>query len=83
MTDHDHRLEDDRRPLTAAQRTQKTIACALAAAITAAASLWGLVWTLAAAMDGTLSILHITVMLACGLLAVTFAGIVERELPNL
>lgn len=39
MTDHDHRLEDDRRPLTAAQRTQKTIACALAAAITAAASL--------------------------------------------
>ena len=83
MTDHDHRLEDDRRPLTAAQRTQKTIACALAAAITAAASLWGLVWTLAAAMDGTLSILHITVMLACGLLAVTFAGITERELPNL
>ena len=45
--------------------------------------MWGLVWTLAAAMDGTLSILHITVMLACGLLAVTFAGIVERELPNL
>lgn len=83
MTDHDHRLEDDRRPLTRAQRTQKTIACALAAAITAAASMWGLVWTLAAAMDGTLSILHITVMLACGLLAVTFAGIVERELPNL
>lgn len=83
MTDHDHRLEDDRRPLTAAQRTQKTIACALAAAITAAASMWGLVWTLTAAMDGTLSILHITVMLACGLLAVTFAGIVERELPNL
>lgn len=83
MTDHDHRLEDDRRPLTAAQRTQKTIACALAAAITAAASMWGLVWTLAAAMDGTLSILHITVMLVCGLLAVTFAGIVERELPNL
>ena len=83
MTDHDHRLEDDRRPLTAAQRTQKTIACALVAAITAAASMWGLVWTLAAAMDGTLSILHITVMLACGLLAVTFAGIVERELPNL
>lgn len=83
MTDHDHRLEDDRRPLTAAQRAQKTIACALAAAITAAASMWGLVWTLAAAMDGTLSILHITVMLACGLLAVTFAGIVERELPNL
>lgn len=83
MTDHDHRLEDDRRPLTAAQRTQKTIACALAAAITAAASLWGLVWTLAAAMDGILSILHITVMLACGLLAVTFAGIAERELPNL
>ena len=83
MTDHDHRLEDDRRPLPAAQRTQKTIACALAAAITAAASLWGLVWTLAAAMDGTLSILHITVMLACGLLAVTFAGIAERELPNL
>ena len=83
MTGHDHRLEDDRRPLTAAQRTQKTIACALAAAITAAASLWGLVWTLAAAMDGTLSILHITVMLACGLLAVTFAGIAERELPNL
>lgn len=83
MTDHDHRLEDDRRPLTAAQRTQKTIACALAAAITAAASLWGLVWTLAAAMDGTFSILHITVMLACGLLAVTFAGIAERELPNL
>lgn len=83
MTDHDHRLEDDRRPLTAAQRTQKTIACTLAAAITAAASMWGLVWTLAAAMDGTLSILHITVMLACGLLAVTFAGIAERELPNL
>lgn len=83
MTDHDHRLEDDRRPLTAAQRTQKTIVCALAAAITAAASMWGLVWTLAAAMDGTLSILHITVMLACGLLAVTFAGIAERELPNL
>lgn len=82
MTDHDHRLEDAS-ALTAAQRTQKTIACALAAAITAAASLWGLVWTLAAAMDGTLSILHITVMLACGLLAVTFAGIVERELPNL
>lgn len=83
MTDHDHRPEDDRRPLTAAQRTQKAIACALAAAITAAASMWGLVWTLAAAMDGTLSILHITVMLACGLLAVTFAGIAERELPNL
>lgn len=82
MTDHDHRLEDAP-ALTAAQRTQKTIACALAAAITAAASMWGLVWTLAAAMDGTLSILHITVMLACGLLAVTFAGIVERELPNL
>lgn len=83
MTDHDHRLEDDRRPLTAAQRTQKTIACALAAAITAAASLWGLVWTLAAAMDGTLSILHITVMLVCGLLSVTSGDIAERELPNL
>lgn len=82
MTDHDYRLEDAP-ALTRAQRTQKTIACALAAAITAAASMWGLVWTLAAAMDGTLSILHITVMLACGLLAVTFAGIAERELPNL
>lgn len=83
MTDHDHRLEDDSRPLTAAQRTQKTIACALAAAITAAASMWGLVWTLAAAMDGTLSILHITVMLVCGLLSVTSGDIAERELPNL
>lgn len=83
MTDHDHRLEDDRRPLTAAQRTQKIIACALAAAITAAASMWGLVWTLAAAMDGTLSILHITVMLVCGLLSVTSGDIAERELPNL
>lgn len=83
MTDHDYRLEDDRRPLTAAQRTQKTIACALAAAITAAASMWGLVWTLAAAMYGTLSILHITVMLVCGLLSVTSGDIAERELPNL
>lgn len=82
MTDHDHRLEDAP-ALTRAQRTQKTIACALAAAITAAASMWGLVWTLAAAADGTLSILHITVMLACGLLAVTFGDIAERELPKL
>ncbi|WP_455593780.1 hypothetical protein [Bifidobacterium merycicum] len=83
MTDHVHRLEDDHRPLTAAQRTQKTIACAILAAANATASLWGIAWTLAAAADGTLSILHITVMLACGLLAVTFGDIAERELPNL
>lgn len=82
MTDHDHRLEDAP-ALTKAQRTQKTIACTILAAANATASLWGLAWALAAAADGTLSILHITVMLACGLLAVTFGDIAERELPNL
>lgn len=82
MTDHDYRLEDAP-ALTRAQRIQKTIACALAAAITAAASMWGLVWTLAAAMDGTLSILHIAVASVCGILATTFGDIAERELPNL
>lgn len=82
MTDHDYRLEDAP-ALTRAQRTQKTIACALAAAITAAASMWGLVWTLAAAMDGTISILHIAAAFACGILATTFGDIAERELPKL
>lgn len=82
MTDHDYRLEDAPN-LTRAQRVQKTVACIILAAIGGAASLWGLVWTLAAAMDGTLSILHIAVTFACGLLAVTFGDIAERELPNL
>lgn len=67
------------KPLTEAQRIQKTLCCILLSALTAAIGIWGVLWTLAALLDGALSILHILAALAGGILSVTFLDIAEHE----
>lgn len=76
------RHADTPRPLTEAQRTQKTVFCILVSALTAAIGIWGVLWTLAALLDGALSILHILAAITGGILSVTFLDIAEHETEN-
>ena len=66
-------------PLTVKQRQQKIAFCIVAGAGLALIAGWGLVWWLAALLDGAFSVLHFAAFVLGGLLGVTLLSIADRE----
>lgn len=66
-------------PLTVKQRQQKIAFCIVVGAGLVLIAGWGLVWWLAALLDGAFSVLHFAAFVVCGLLGVTLLSIADRE----
>lgn len=64
--------------LTERQKEHKLVFCLTAAAACIVLALWGLAWTLAAAADGALSVLHVLALIIGSLMARVFARIADR-----
>lgn len=66
-------------PLTVKQRQQKIAFCLIAGALFILIAGWGLVWWIAALLDGAFSVLHFAAFVLGGLLGVTLLSIADRE----
>ena len=64
--------------LTCRQKEQKLVFCLTMTAVSIVITLWGFAWTLAAAGDGAVSVLHLCALILGSLMARTFARIADR-----
>lgn len=66
-------------PLTVKQQQQKIAFCIVVGAGLVLVAGWGLVWWIAALLDGAFSVLHFAAFVLGGLLGVTLLSIADRE----
>ncbi len=64
--------------LTERQKCHKLVFCLTMTAVSIVITLWGFAWTLAAAGDGAVSVLHLCALIVGSLMARTFARIADR-----